>query len=307
MRRVKKMTKSDSAVPASKKSSVVTWIVDILFFVVGSSIFALGINMFSVPSNIACGGVTGIATMVNHFFPRIPIDIMMLALNIPLFILAFIFLGRKLFIKSFIATVILSVVTDIFARIIPAGTNDRLLAAIFYGVCSGVGLAIIFMRNATSGGSDIVVKLINKKYPHLSMGRMLLLVDSIVVLASGIAYKNIESALYSAIVVFVSGEVIDLILYGTGHGRVMMIVTSMPQEVSKAIMTSLHRGVTIIPAKGAYTDSDKGMLVCAARAAEVSRINKIVRSVDEHAFTIISEAGEVLGEGFKSYDEEEEK
>lgn len=307
MRRVKKMTKSDSAVPASKKSSVVTWIVDILFFVVGSSIFALGINMFSVPNNIACGGVTGIATMVNHFFPRIPIGVVMLALNIPLFILAFIFLGRKLFIKSFIATVILSVVTDIFARIIPAGTNDRLLAAIFYGVCSGVGLAIIFMRNATSGGSDIVVKLINKKYPHLSMGRMLLLVDSIVVLASGIAYKNIESALYSAIVVFVSGEVIDLILYGTGHGRVMMIVTSMPQEVSKAIMTSLHRGVTIIPAKGAYTDSDKGMLVCAARAAEVSRINKIVRSVDEHAFTIISEAGEVLGEGFKSYDEEEEK
>ncbi|MDD6021695.1 MAG: YitT family protein [Acutalibacteraceae bacterium] len=301
------MTKSDSAVPASKKSSVVTWIVDILFFVVGSSIFALGINMFSVPNNIACGGVTGIATMVNHFFPRIPIGVVMLALNIPLFILAFIFLGRKLFIKSFIATVILSVVTDIFARIIPAGTNDRLLAAIFYGVCSGVGLAIIFMRNATSGGSDIVVKLINKKYPHLSMGRMLLLVDSIVVLASGIAYKNIESALYSAIVVFVSGEVIDLILYGTGHGRVMMIVTSMPQEVSKAIMTSLHRGVTIIPAKGAYTDSDKGMLVCAARAAEVSRINKIVRSVDEHAFTIISEAGEVLGEGFKSYDEEEEK
>ena len=307
MRRVKKMTKSDSAVPASKKSSVVTWIVDILFFVVGSSIFALGINMFSVPNNIACGGVTGIATMVNHFFPRIPIGVVMLALNIPLFILAFIFLGRKLFIKSFIATVILSVVTDIFARIIPAGTNDRLLAAIFYGVCSGVGLAIIFMRNAKSGGSDIVVKLINKKYPHLSMGRMLLLVDSIVVLASGIAYKNIESALYSAIVVFVSGEVIDLILYGTGHGRVMMIVTSMPQEVSKAIMTSLHRGVTIIPAKGAYTDSDKGMLVCAARAAEVSRINKIVRSVDEHAFTIISEAGEVLGEGFKSYDEEEEK
>lgn len=300
------MSKQDKSLKPAKRDSVVTWIVDILFFAVGSSIFALGINMFSVPNNIACGGLTGISTIVNHFFPSLPIGAVMLTLNIPLFILAFIFLGRKMFIKSFIATVILSLATDIFAGIVPAGTSDRLLASIFYGVCSGAGLAIIFLRNATSGGTDIIVKLINKKYPHLSMGRMLLLVDMMVVLASGLAYKNLESALYSAIVVFISGEVIDLILYGTGHGRVLFIVTSMPHEVSKAIITAMHRGVTVVPAKGAYTDSDKGMLVCAARAAEVSKINKIVRSVDEHAFTIISEAGEVLGEGFKSYDEEEE-
>lgn len=300
------MSKSDKSLKPTKRDSVVTWIVDILFFVVGSSIFALGINMFSVPNNIACGGLTGISTIVNHFFPSLPIGAVMLTLNIPLFILAFIFLGRKMFIKSFIATIILSLTTDIFAGIVPAGTSDRLLASIFYGVCSGAGLATIFLRNATSGGTDIIVKLINKKYPHLSMGRMLLLVDMMVVLASGLAYKNLESALYSAIVVFISGEVIDLILYGTGHGRVLFIVTSMPQEVSKAIITAMHRGVTVVPAKGAYTDSDKGMLVCAARAPEVSKINKIVRSVDEHAFTIISEAGEVLGEGFKSYDEEEE-
>lgn len=305
MRRMIKMTKPEKNMKSPKRSGVITWIVDILFFIVGSSIFSLGINMFAVPNNIACGGVTGISTIINHFFPSLPIGTIMLALNIPLFILAFVFLGRKLFIKSFIATIILSLTTDIFAKIIPSGTSDRLLAAIFYGVCSGVGLAIVFMRNATSGGTDIIVKLINKKYPHLSMGRMLLLVDSMIVLAAGIAYRNIESALYSAIVVFISGEVIDLILYGTGHGRVLFIVTSMPGEVSKAIMTQLHRGVTILPAKGAYTDSDKSMLVCAARAPEVSRINKIVRGVDEHAFTIISEAGEVLGEGFKSYNEED--
>lgn len=299
------MPKHNNSLKSSKRSAVLTWVMDILCFIVGSSIFALGINMFSVPNKIACGGLTGISTIINYFFPSLPIGTIMLVLNIPLFILAFVFLGRKMFVKSFIATIILSLTTDIFAKIIPAGTDDRLLASIFYGVCSGVGLAIVFTRNATSGGTDIIVKLINKKYPHLSMGRMLLLVDMMVVLASGLAYKNLESALYSAIVVFISGEVIDLILYGTGHGRVLFIVTSMPQEVSKAIITTMHRGVTVIPAKGAYTDTDKGMLVCAARAPEVSKINKIVRSVDEHAFTIISEAGEVLGEGFKSYEEEE--
>lgn len=289
------------------REKLLSMLADVVSFIIGSSFFAVGLNMFSVSNGIACGGVTGLSTVINHLFPFLPIGAVSLALNIPLFILAFIFLGRKLFMKSFVATVILSVVIDVFAKFIPAGTDDKLLASLFYGVCTGVGLSFILMRNATSGGTDIIGKLINKKYPHLSLGRMVLLADIFVVITTGIVFKNIESALYSAIVVFVQGEVIDLIIYGTDHARALLIVTSMPDEVSKAIVTNMHRGVTILPAKGGYTNEEKGMLVCAVRAPQVNTIKKIVRSVDEHAFTMITHIDEILGEGFKSFEEEGEK
>ncbi len=290
-----------------KAAKILTGFIDLVYFIIGSSVFALGLNMFAVPNAIASGGVTGLATIINHFFPALPVGAVMLTLNIPLFVLAFIFLGKKLFVKSFAATVILSVVTDVFSRFIPAGTNDRLLAALFYGVCSGVGLGLVFTRNATSGGTDIIAKLINKKYPHMSLGRMVLATDFIVVVIAGIAFGNIESALYSAIVVFISGEVIDIVLYGSGHGRTFLIITTKPKEVSEEIISQLKRGVTIVPARGAYTDEEKALLVCALRTPQVNRLNKIVREIDEHAFIIINESSEIIGEGFKSLEEEDNK
>ncbi len=281
------------------------FVFDIICFVIGSAIFALGFNMFALPNTIICGGVTGIATTVNHFFPDFPVGTVMLVLNIPLFAAAFAFLGRKLFFRSFIATVILSVMIDVFALFTPAGTQDKLLASIFYGVCSGAGLAIIFIRNATSGGTDILAKLINKRFPHLSMGRMVFAVDLIIVAVSSFALKDIESALYAAVVVFISGEFIDLILYGSANAKTFMIVTTKPEKMKEEIISKLNRGATMLSAKGAYTDEEKGMLICVVRTAEVRKLTRLVRSVDENAFTIVTEASEILGEGFKNLNEEE--
>lgn len=290
---------------SEKAVDTLDFVLDIVCFALGSAIFALGLNMFALPNTIVCGGVTGIATTINHFFPGLPVGTVMLVLNVPLFAAAFAFLGKKLFFRSFIATVILSVMIDLFALFIPAGTEDKLLASVFYGVCSGVGLAIIFLRNATSGGTDILAKLINKRFPHLSMGRMVFAVDLIIVAASSFALKDIESALYAAVVVFISGEFIDLIIYGSANAKTFMIVTTKPEEMKQAIISKLNRGATMLSAKGAYTDEEKGMLICVVRTTEVRKLTRLVRSVDRSAFTIVTEASEILGEGFKNPNEEE--
>lgn len=281
------------------------FIVDIICFIIGSAIFALGLNMFALPNTIICGGVTGIATTANYFFPNLPVGTVMLVLNIPLFAAAFAFLGKKLFFRSFIATIILSVMIDLFAVFVPAGTQDKLLASVFYGVCSGAGLAIIYIRNATSGGTDILAKLMNKWFPHFSMGRLVFAVDLVVVAISSFALRDIESALYAAVVVFISGEFIDLILYGTTNAKTFTIVTTKPEEMRKEIISRLHRGATMLSAKGAYTEEEKAMLICVVRTAEVRKLTRIVRSVDENAFTIVTEASEILGEGFRNLNEEE--
>ncbi len=289
---------------ANRRKAITGGIFDFIFFVLGSLIFGLGINMFALPNNISCGGATGAATLINFVFPKLPVGATMLALNIPLFVLAFIFLGRKLFIKSFFATVIMSAVTDAVKPFVPSGTDNRLLAAIFYGVCMGIGLSLILIRGATSGGSDILGKLINKKFPHISLGRAVFAVDCIVVISSGFVFGSIEDALYAAIVVFISGEIIDMILYGMDKSKTFLIVTTKAEEISAAVTSGMHRGISVLPVRGGYTNEEKNMLICAVRASEAAKLNKIIRSVDKYAFTIVMEAGEIMGEGFKVSEED---
>lgn len=290
---------------AGKKKNILNGFLDFIFFAVGSAIYGLGIHMFAVPNNISNGGVTGVATVLNYIFPVLPIGATMLVLNIPLFILAFLSLGRKLFIKSFAATIILSAVTDIIEPFVPAGTDNRLLASIFYGVCTGVGLVLILMRGATSGGSDILGMLLNKKFPHIPIGRALFAIDCIVVVASGIVFGSIEDALYAAIVVFIAGEIIDTVLYGMDKGKTFLIVTDKVDEITSSVTENMDRGISIVPIKGGYTKTDKTMLICAVRAPEAAKLNKIIRSADPDAFTIVVEAGEIMGEGFKNTGGEE--
>lgn len=290
---------------ADKRKNILNGFLDFVFFAAGSAIYGLGIHMFAVPNNISNGGVTGVATVLNYLFPVLPIGATMLVLNVPLFILAFLSLGRKMFIKSFAATIILSVATDIIAPFVPSGTDNRLLASIFYGVCTGVGLALILMRGATSGGSDILGMLLNKKYPHIPIGRALFAIDCLVVIFSGIVFGSIEDALYAAIVVFIAGEIIDTVLYGMDKGKTFLIVTEKVDEITASVTENMDRGISIVPIKGGYTREDKTMLICAVRASEAAKLNRIIRTADPDAFTIVVEAGEITGEGFKNTGGEE--
>ena len=264
----------------------------------GCILYAIGVNCFSVPNNIAQSGVTGIAVILNHLFD-VPVGTVNFALNIPLLILMMIFLGKQLVARTLWVTVLLSTAIDVIAVFAPEYTGDKILAALFCGLFQGAGLGLIMITGATSGGTDIVARLAHKRWPHITVGSVVLIADAVVVATGMFVFKSIESGLYAIILIYVSTKVIDSMIYGTGNGKMLMIVSEKADEVSKAIVSSSPRGVSIIPAVGAYTGDSKNILLCVARKHEISGIIKIVKSVDDKTFIIVSEANEILGKGFK--------
>lgn len=282
-----------------QKSKVLGLIIDMLLFVAGSSIYATSVSLFTAPNKIAPGGITGISTMLSYLFGT-PIGTMVFLLNLPIFIWAIIDLGYKMVVKTIVATLFCSVAIDVFGAILPAYKGDPMLAAIFGGVLEGIGLSLIFMRGGTTGGTDLVARLLGKRRPHISMGKFMLVIDAIIVAMSAAVYKNIESPLYALIVIFVATKIIDTILYGTniGTGKMLFIISECNQEIAQNILTKMQRGVTIMKSKGAYSGKDSEVLLCAVRRYEVYKIQDMVRSIDKNAFIIIGDAGEISGEGF---------
>ncbi len=275
-------------------------ILDGLFYIIGGAAYSISVNMFSTPNHISLGGLTGISTLINYVFPQLPVGVMLFIMNIPLYILAFKFLGVKFLAKTVVATAAVSVLIDLLKDFIPSYTNNPLLAAIFCGVTCGIALSLVFLRGATTGGSDIIAKLVHKFKPNLSLGKVLLICDVVVITISGIVYRNLESMLYASITIFVASKTVDFIIYGSAGGKLLLIVTSKVDEMTEAITQRLERGATILPAKGGYTGEDKNMILCAVRSHEIASINKIVKDVDPNAFTMITNASEIVGEGFQS-------
>ncbi len=268
-----------------------------VIWVFGCILYSIGVNCFSVPNDIAQSGVTGVAVILNHLFD-FPVGTANLILNIPLLILMWIFLGKQLVARTLWVTVILSTALDVLAIFMPAYTGDKLLAAIFCGLFQGAGLGLIMITGATSGGTDIVARLVHKRFPHITVGNVVLAADAVVVTAGMLVFGSIESGLYAIVIIYVSTKVIDSLIYGTGNGKMLMIVTEKADEVSKAIVSSSPRGVSILPAIGAYTGGSKNILLCVARKHEISGILKTVKAIDDKTFIIVSEANEILGKGF---------
>ncbi len=281
-----------------KTKGTYKFVLDILIYILGGALYSVGINCFASPNSIAPGGLTGVGVIINHI-SGFPIGIFVIALNIPLFILGFKELGRYFLFKTIIATVIMSALIDITAVFLPVYTGNTLLACLYGGMLTGAGLALVFMRGATTGGTDIIAKLVNRKFKFLSMGRVILLLDLIIIAASAIVFKSIESALYAIIMIFTSSRVIDSALYGADRGKMLFIITSKPEELSGAIMKSVSRGVTMLDGKGAYSNDVRHILMCAVRRHEAAKVHEIIKSIDSRAFIITTEAGEITGEGFK--------
>ncbi|MCI8360249.1 MAG: YitT family protein [Clostridiales bacterium] len=274
---------------------------DVLAFICGSALYAAGVVIFINPNQISSGGVTGIALIIHSLAP-IPIGLTVLVLNIPLFIIGYIKLGWRFIGRTAVCTVLMSVTLDVFGSLLPAYTGNRILAALFGGVFMGAGLALVLLRGATTGGTDIAAKLVNGKWPHLSMGRVILIVDTIILLTAALVYWDIETALYSAVAIFASSRIIDSLLYGADKGKLIFIVTEKPGEVADGIFQQARRGVTAIRAEGAYTKAQRTMLLCAVRQNEVAAVRRASIAADRSAFIVVTEAGEVVGEGFKRPD-----
>lgn len=282
------------------KKTIKQTIIDYIIIAIGAFIFSFGIAMFTSPNNIAPGGVSGIGTMLNHLF-NIPIGSVIIAVNIPLFIFSFKKFGRSFFKKSLFATFLTSSLIDILPFILEKHyVYSPLLASIFGGVSIGVGVGIIFLRGGTTGGADILAKLIRLKYPHFSLGTLVFIIDAIIVISTLFVYGSIEALLYSTVSFFVTSRAVDAIIFGAARSKMLLIITTKPQEISKRIMNDVEHGVTLIPSFGGYTNEEKTILLSVVRPNEVAEINKIVKEIDCSAFTVITESNEVFGYGFQN-------
>lgn len=275
---------------------------DTLFFTAGSAIFAVGVNCFTAPNQIAPGGVTGIATMMNYLWGT-PIGLFILLLNIPILFWGIWEIGWRLIAKTMLAVVFSSAAVDIFAYLLPAYQGNDMLAAVFGGVLEGIGLSLVFMRGATTGGVDMIARLLGKRLRHISMGKLMFGVDFVIITVSAFVYGKIESALYALIAIFVSTKIIDALLYGTdtGTGKMYFIISQKSKEIAQRIIHDLQRGVTLIDSYGGYSQEPNITILCAVRRHEVYRINSIIHEIDKNAFVIVGEAGEISGEGFKEH------
>lgn len=280
--------------------------VDFLMWCLGCFAYAVGVVIFTTPMHFVPGGLTGIAVIVHHLIPAVPIGAFVFAANIPLFIISWKVFGYKFIIRTMVATSLLSGIIDLTQLVgerydLLFSGDEKLVAAIFGGVLCGAGLGIVFSRGATTGGIDILARLLRIKLPHISVGKLVLACDFIVVILNGIVSKSIENVLYSLIIIFISSQAVDYVVSGMSHSKMMLIMTKDPETVCRDIIKLCGRGVSVIPARGGYTGQEREMLMCVVRAHEVATVRKIVAKYDDKPFIIITDSSEVLGQGFKSH------
>lgn len=268
-------------------------------YLLGSACYALSVNVFSAPNQIAPGGVTGVATLLHALF-RLPIGGMILVINLPLLAAAWRKCGAGFTVRTLIATVLVSVILDASAPFLPAFRGDKMLTALFGGVLAGTGLGLIYMRGATTGGSEIVARLLERRFRHVPIGRLILLVDAVVVAASAVVYRQLESALYALVLIFVSTFLMDTLVYGGDKGKLLLVMSREEERVARRILQEMERGVTMLDAAGGYTGTDRRVLLCAVRRAEVYALRTLIYDTDPDAFLIVLSTDEVLGQGFKS-------
>ncbi len=270
---------------------------DYIFVIVGAAIIALGFNVFLLPNQIASGGVSGISTILKGVFGWEP-GLVQYAFNIPLFIAGLIFLGARFGVKSLVGTLVLPAVVLITASWEP-WTYNPLLGSLFGGITVGLGLGIVFRGGASTGGTDLAAQIITK-YTGFSLGTSVLLIDGLIVLSAAFVF-DIEKALYALIGLFVTTKTIDIVQLGFSQSKMIYIITNKQDEIRDAIYREIDRGVTKIPAFGGYTNEAKPVLMVVAYQTEFTKLKHIVKVIDPSAFVIVSDAYEVLGEGFKRY------
>ncbi len=300
------MSKKIKKSPPGKHSGKIMLVRDFLLWTFGAVLYSIGVSSFTTPSQFVAGGVTGLAVLVNYLVPFITTGMVVFAVNIPLFILAWRRFGLHFIARTVVATATVSLVIDFIDTygeqlgIIYHG-EEKLLAAVFGGILCGAGIGIVFLGGATTGGIDILARILRIKFPHISVGKLIMICDFIVVLLSGIVYKSIDSILFSLIVVFLASQALDFVVSGRSHSKLLFIMTAHPDEAVKQIISECGRGVSVLPVQGGYTGENKKMLMCVVRAHEVALVRAVISKYDENPFIIVTDSSEVLGNGFKSH------
>ena len=287
------------------KSKVLTIVWSYFMITVASAIYAVGFNWFYVPNDIAFGGITGVGQIINAILPWAPIGTVVIILNIPLFILGWRLLGGHLLLSWLYAMAVSSVFIDLINSLVTFEPMDHLLACIFGGILMGASLGMVFQQGATTGGTDLIARLLKLKISWLPMGKLLMATDLVVIVATAIAFGSVYSALYGLVALYIASLVMDKVLYGMDSAKVAYIISDYFREIADAIVNDLDRGVTILQGQGAYSGTEKKVLMCAFKQRQIVSIKKMVKELDPSAFIIVCDAHEVLGDGFREYRQNE--
>ena len=276
----------------------VDYALSIFFITVGAGIYAFSVAAFIRPINAPLGGVSGVAQMVGHISGW-PMGMLIIIFNIPIFLISWRGLGLRFVAGSLYGMALSSVLIDVFQGRIQPLTDNPLLSALYGGVLYGAGLALVYLRGATTGGLDIVVKMVQRRVGHISIGRLTLIINVVIIMIAALVFQSIESALFALVVQYVGSSVMDAILHGVDNASMALIITSDPKKLSDMITADMKRGVTGLAGKGMYTDAERTVLMVAIRRHEIGELKKLVNSQDDSAFVIMLNVNEVLGKGFK--------
>lgn len=269
---------------------------NLIAILIGSAIFSFSINYFNIANGLAEGGFTGIALLLYALF-NFPLGWFMLLANIPLFFIAWKMLGIRSIAYTIYATVAVSFFLELFKGYGEPLKNDLFLASLYAGVGIGIGLGIVFRYGGTTGGVDIIARIVQRKF-GISMGKTMFAFDFVVIALSLVTYLDRERAMYTLVVVYVGARIIDFVQEGAYAAKAVVIISDHAKAISQSIMDELSRGVTVIDGKGAYTEYNREVLYCVVGKNEITRIKNLVQSIDAHAFVVVSDAHDVMGEGF---------
>ncbi len=268
-----------------------------LYVLAGAAVMALSLDVFLVPARIAPGGVSGLATVISYF-ANLPVGIMIFVINIPILIWGVFEFDIRFLVSSIVGTLALSVFTEIFALCLHPVTDNEMLSAISGGVLMGFGMAMVLRTGSTTGGTDIVAKILKKRLPYFSMGLFILIIDAAVVVLSAAVSGKWEIMLYSGISLYVSTKVIDGILDGVNYGKMALIISDYAEDISKIISKKMHRGTTNLYGFSTFSGADKRVVMCVVRRNEIVKLKELVKNADEKSFVIVADVREVLGNGF---------
>ena len=270
----------------------------------GSLLYALAYNIFYAPNLVAMGGLTGLGQVLNALIPVLPVGTTVFVMNVPLFFLGWKFIGGHLLVSSLYAMTFSSFAIDVMDMIYQFPPMDTMLAAIFGGALLGAGIGLVFSKGATTGGTDLIARLLKLRFAWLPMGTLVLIPDFIVIVLAAVAFGKVESALYGLVSLFITSKVMDMVLYGMDSSKVAYIISDACKEITDAVM-AMDRGATILHGEGAYSGDEKKVLMVAFKQKEIVPLKEKVNEIDPHAFLIVCDAHDVLGEGFRTYSKDD--
>jgi len=281
----------------NKASKTVFWFIQVFF---GTGLFSVGFNLFLGPNDLNAGGLSGLAQLIVEFLGFGSVGLVVALLNLPLFALAGIKIGKRFFWGSLTGMLSLTVTLELFA-FLPAPAIDPLLASLYGGVMAGIGVGIVFMAGASTGGSDIIVRLLKMKMQHLNIGTINICFDFVVAVLTGLVFRDMSRALYSGVTIFVTGQVVDAVVYRFDYSKAVMIISKEYEAVARSITRDLDRGATYLNGEGTYSGKELKVVFTVVKKQQLAELKRLVNEVDPNAFVVVQEAHQVLGEGFARY------